>query len=192
MFADHQPQIAAFARRSPENFRRVACFAICTIRMPLHRAVLDTPYAVNGTPCDSIFGNKRDALVWLNTHGADLWEELEYFYERGASDDAMLRLMLTVPGIGLAKGGFILQMCYGMSGCIDTHNLTRLGIPERRYRSGHKAVDRGRIADYHDVVKGAGGTARLWDDWCTYLAERDANYPSADYVSRLHLAPLEC
>jgi hypothetical protein len=192
MFADHQPRISAFARRSPENFRRVACFVLCTIRMPLHHAALDTPYAIRGEACGSIFGHKHNALAYLNRNVEDIFGELEYLWSECASDDAMLRCVMQIPGIGLAKGGFILQMVYGISGCIDTHNITRFGLHERHFQTGSKATDFRRIPDYNAFVRKVGGTARLWDDWCAYVSDRDANYPSAEYVSRLHLTPLEC
>ena len=102
-----------------------------------------------------------------------------------------MRVVLRVPGLGLAKSGFIVQMLYGMSGCIDTHNLTRFNLHRRRFACGTKATDRRRIGEYNDMVGRLGGTARLWDEWCIYVADRDANYVDADHVSRLHLTPLE-
>lgn len=158
--------------------------------MPLLDAAADTPLACDRRPCRSIFGHKHDAIAYLDAFGADLWHSLEYQFELGASEDLMLRTMLRVPGIGLAKGGFMLQMCYGLSGCLDTHNVTRFGLPERRYASGHKDTDTRRASEYNEVCARLGGTAELWDTWCEYLAERDGRYLSAQEVSRLHLAPL--
>lgn len=191
MFADHQPQISLFARLSADNLRRVVTFAVCTIRMPLLDAAKDTPLAIDGRGCRSIFGNKHNALAWLRDNADDLYDELEYLWHECASDDAMLRTVMRVPGIGLAKAGFVLQMAYGISGCLDTHNLARFGIPPRRYASGQKAVDRRRIAEYNDVCQRLGGTAHLWDSWCEYLAETQlGRYDSAEQISGLHLAPL--
>ena len=190
MYDNHQPQISAFARASADNLRKVACFAVCTIRMPLLDAAKDTPYAINGTPCRSIFGHKHDALAWLRNHADELYDELEYLWHECASDDAMLRAVMQCPGIGLAKAGFILQMCYGISGCLDSHNLRRYGIGERYYATGTKATDRRRISEYNETCRKLGGTRALWDTWCTQLAETDGRYLSANEVSGLHLAPL--
>lgn len=191
MFANHQPQISRFARKSPGNFKRVATFVLCTIRMPIVVAAADTPLACEGRACRSIFGAKHDGLAFLRQHGDDLFEELEYLYETGASSDAMLRTMLRMPSMGLAKGGFTLQMIYGLSGCLDTHNLARFGIGPRIFATGSKGTDRRRVSRYNATVADLGGTEHLWNGWCTYVAERGtAGTYDPEIVSALHLAPL--
>jgi hypothetical protein len=186
MYTDEQPIISQFARQSPTNFRKVATFVLCTIRMPLLDAADDTPKAWAGEPCRSMFGHKHGAFAYLERHGDDLWYELEYLYTLGASENAMLRVISQVPGIGLAKGGFILQLCYGVSGCLDSHNLERFQIKESRYK---KKLAKGRLEEYNDLCARLGGPAYLWDTWCEYLAARDGRYLSAREVSRLHLTP---
>lgn len=190
MYADHQPLISKLGRSDAQGFLRVATFAVCTIRVHLHTAVADLPYALAGEPCTSIFGQKHDALAALRRGAPELHEELEYLFEFDASPDALLRVLMTVPGLGLAKAGFTLQMIYGISGCIDTHNIARFNLPARQFQSGQKSVDRRRIPAYNAMVDRLGGTEALWDDWCEYVAARDGSYLNADHVSQLHLAPL--
>lgn len=192
MYADHQPRISAFARGSADNLRRVATFAICTIRMPLLDAAKDTPLAADGRACRSIFGHKHGALAWWRHNADALYDELEYLFETGATENAMMRAVMRCPGIGLAKSGFILQMTYGVSGCLDSHNLARFNISAQRYDSGHKDTNRRRIGEYNDLCRRLGGTAHLWDSWCEYLAKRDfGRYDNAQQISGLHLAPLQ-
>lgn len=190
MFADHQPALGRLAQ-SVDGFERIATFALLTIRQPLRIACADYKLVRNGDT-GPLFGHKYGALAYIKANAADIHAELERSYELGASADVMLLEVMRIPGIGLAKAGFILQMAYGVSGCIDTHNLTRFNIPMRQFSTGNKAVDRRRVRAYNAMINSLGGTASLWDSWCQYLADHDpANYATAQRVSELHLAPLE-
>ncbi len=200
MFANHQPQLARLGRSSPQGLERIATFALCTIRQPLRIAVADYPLVRRGEHAQSIFGAKHNGLAYLRHHSADLWERCEYAYETcddETATDIILGVLAEVPCLGPAKAGFVCQMIYGLSGCIDTHNLTRFNLPERTFRGREAKLSWSRVRamyrDYNAFCRKVGGTAALWDGWCTYLAERDpVNYPSAHRVSELHLAPLEC
>ena len=196
MFAEHQPQLSRLARSSPEGFERIVTFVLCTIRMSLRDAVKDYPIVRRGDRCRSIFGFKHDGLAYLRDHAASIWSELECVYEctRGEPcEDELMAIVTMIPGIGLAKGGFILQMMYGLSGCIDTHNLRRFGLTEETFAThGSRKKCLSLIRSYRAMIANSGGTAWLWDTWCAYLAERDHNYDSAETVSSLHLIPLSC
>jgi hypothetical protein len=197
MFANHQPQIAAFGRRGPEQFRRVACFVICTIRMPLRDAAKDCDAAYRSEPCRSIFGAKHAGLAELRDHAAAYYEQCERsWHDSENAADEIVGTLTHVPALGFVKAGFLAQMLYGVSGCIDTHNCARYGIdPETwhyrddaRYR---KARMMGAATDYNRLCARLGGTEQLWDSWCEYVAARGtAGTYDADAVSALHLAPL--
>jgi hypothetical protein len=198
MYANHQPQLSRLGRSSPEGLTRVATFALCTIRQPLRIACADYKMVRQGDT-SSLFGSKHAGLAYLHQHAPELWERCEYAYETSDDDtaaDLILPILASVPCLGPAKTGFVAQMVYGLSGCIDTHNLTRFSLPDRVFR-GREARHswprvRATIRDYNAFCRKVGGTEALWDGWCTYLAERDpVNYPNAFRVSELHLAPLE-
>lgn len=195
MFAEHQPQLARLGQSSPDGFTRIATFALCTIRQPLRIACADYKLVRRGDT-SSLFGAKHAGLAYIKRHAGYLWERCEYAYDDDNAADLIVTTLCEIPCIGPAKAGFIAQMCYGLSGCIDTHNLARFGIPERTFRGREAKHSWPRvqttIRDYNAFCAKVGGTAALWDGWCTYLAERDpVNYPSAYHVSELHLAPLE-
>jgi hypothetical protein len=195
MFADHQPQISAFARRSPDNFRRVVVFALCTIRRPLRDAAADTRLACEGKPCHSIFGHKIAGLASVNKPEG-LYEQCERAW--ACSDhieDELVHIFQSVPCLGPAKGGFCAQMIYGVSGCLDTHNLARFGLNPHEFRGAEAkykpATVCAKISAYNELCRKLGGTAYLWDSWCEYIAERGtAGTYSADAISALHLAPI--
>lgn len=201
MYAEEQPRIAAFARANPENFARVITFALCTIRMPLYDAAKDVANndVYGGAEVRSVFGAKHDGLAELRRNAStyyELCEQAYYRFGRKQLADDVLFTLVGVPGLGPAKAGFCAQMIYGVSGCLDTHNLVRFGIREREFRfdkraqGGHERRTR-IIMAYNDVCEALGGTAYLWDTWCEYVAKREpGRYDSAAHVSRLHLAPL--
>ncbi len=200
MFVEHQPQLGKLGRSSPQGLERIATFALCTIRQPLRIAVADYPLVRRGEHAQSIFGAKHAGVAYLRQHAPDLWERCEYAYEECDDDraaDLIVSTLTEVPCLGPAKAGFVCQMIYGLSGCIDSHNLTRFGIPERTFRGREAKLSWPRVRqntrDYNAFCRKVGGAAALWDGWCQYVADRDPmNYPSAERVSSLHLIPLEC
>lgn len=197
MFANHQPQISAFARRSPANFRRVGVFVLCTIRMPLRDAAKDTAAACRGDPCRSIFGAKVRGLAELDANAGAYYEQCERsWHDSENAADEIVSTLTHIPGIGFVKAGFIAQLVYGVSGCIDTHNCSRYGIDPETWHCRTEAAYRkarvgGAAAGYNRLCASLGGTAQLWDTWCEYVAARGtAGTYDADAVSALHLAPL--
>lgn len=197
MYAEHQPQLSRLGRSGPEGFRRIAVFALCTIRVQLHRAVADYPLALSGRPCGAIWGWKHLGLIELEEKAAayhDLLEQEFATLSGEEREDCMLHTVTAIPGLGPAKGGFVLQMVYGISGCLDSHNLRRFGIPETTFKIAGRIPKKrsALISEYNRAVHRLGGTQALWDSWCCYMAELDANYAGdPNYVSRLHLAPLK-
>jgi len=197
VYAEHQPQLSKLGRSGPEGFKRIVTFTLCTIRVQLHAAVADYPLVRRGERrgIRSIFGSKHRGLDELDEQAADYYELCERAYqdlEGEELEDELLHTITAIHGIGCAKGGFIAQMIYGVSGCLDGHNLRRFGIPESTFKlAGRTPKKRSAlITDYNRVCRKLGGTQYLWDTWCQYLADNDANYVDAYHVSRLHLTPL--
>ncbi len=199
MFADHQPQLSRLGRSGPDGFVRIATFALLTARVHLHDAVKDYPLVRGGQRerLRSVFAWKHRGLDELDADGAGLYEQCErqaYDTEGEELEDGLLHILTSVHGIGLAKGGFIAQMIYGVSGCLDTHNMDRFGLPLSMLKLNGSSPRRASrmIRDYNQICHNLGGPASLWDTWCVYLANRDVNYAAGpDYVSSLHLTPLK-
>ena len=205
MFKTHQKMIQDWVRAdaSGRNFGEVVRFVLCTIQTPLFRAVDDYQtlcYAPSQEEFEdaqrrTLFGYKsqgwakagEDCELWYKTL-CDMWATTDCAIEAEAIMTAYL--VRHVPGLGFAKAGFVLQMAFGISGCIDTHNLKRFGIPERHFRAdGVKrwGTLRRKALAYNDFVRSIGGTGKLWDTWCEYVAENQPlRYRSAWEVSELH------
>jgi hypothetical protein len=195
MFANHQPTIAANARKSAEGFIKACVFVLSTIRVKLPQAVEATEhYLQTGERMPvAFFGSKLDGLDYLEAYGERLWrkcERIRVSMDGRELENALIDALLDIPGIGFAKAGFIAQLIYGVSGCIDTHNLVRFGIPARKftpYIAGMTARNRAKhIAEYNSTVEQCGGTEQLWNDWCAYVSTNQG-YGTAHEISAMHL-----
>lgn len=202
MFAEHQPIIQAWADQSPDNLARVLQLAIITARQPFINAPADMETAMRG---------ERDAtsvlFSWKARSFAEIWadrasifwnchEILYHAEDTRDAENALLAYVASIHGLGFAKAGFSIQMAFGLSGCLDTHNLFRLGVKpsvcrprnERDYKLGTMYA---RVDLYNSLVHKAGGTEKLWNDWCAYVAKRQPKlYRDAEHVSSLHLIAL--
>jgi len=55
-------------------------------------------------------------------------------YHKGLEDEeAVLRGIVELPGFGVVKAGFWVQLACGSVGCLDRHNLRRAGLRENTF-----------------------------------------------------------
>lgn len=168
MYAEHVPIIAAGMRAMPATFKRGAMFAVLSARVPFRTvpekmADLDR----NGSQAISLFGWKFDAYAHLQEQGEQLWQNLR----DETRIDAALYSITRVPGVGIVKGAFILQLMGFDVACLDTRNIKREGRNpleyESRARDKKHASYRAKIDRY---VDDCGGRAQeYWDAWCEDL-----------------------
>ncbi len=198
MFETHQKEIGRFARDNADNMFRVVVFVHATIQQQLNIIPeIMEDIDVEGLASIHLWGYKRAAYEWFDDNKDQVYQTAMAIYD-GHADPAdceheLLKYFATLPGLGLVKGGFVIQLCFGLSGCIDRHNIARFGIPKRqfdasRFNAARMQSTRNRIVrQYHEVVAKGGGTQALWDGWCAYVAEKQsAVHESAWAVSRLH------
>jgi hypothetical protein len=166
---------------------------------------IQQPWSTVGTQladCDTegifsryVWGTKLGTFQWAEdeTRMLRMFDLVDRAIARGRVDRAHW-LLLKVPGLGLPKSGFVLQLVWGRSGCIDTVNLQRFGL--KRWAVDIKKTAKPEtvtkhIRRYLALVEQCGGTALLWDEWCATIAQRDASFEDAEDVSFRHLAYLE-
>ena len=211
MFSTHQKTISQFARKNPDNMAKVLSFVIVTIRNRLFNCPADMEtleFAPNQEELAAVlYGFKADAIAQIDREKDSLfWQGEEIFFHAESDREAakgLLNLFTSIHGFGLAKAGFACQLIYGVSACLDSHNLERFGINPNSIRSStfknirristrEKWIDR-----YCDFVATCGGTESLWDSWCTYVFNRPDDtglkmngnvkaYKSAEHVSAIH------
>lgn len=198
MFKQHQARIGSFARDNADNMAQVIQFVFLTVQQPLE-GVSDQMKDVNeeGAGSQYLWGWKQEAFANLDQYQDDIYRDAMAIFSGYADPDTqakeLLRYFADMPGLGLAKAGFVIQLCFGLSGCIDSHNLERFGISyadisASRYKRAKTQKTKNRLLDlYCGLVTKCGGTADLWDGWCEYVADRRPNqYDSAWDVSALH------
>ena len=202
MFNRHQKAIGSYARMNPENMKRVYWFVIATVQQSL----VDVPeilksFEEEGEASKYMFAWKSDAFRYARDNAEDIYTDAIALWNTARDDaeaaDWLLAYFAGLPGLGLAKGGFMVQLCFGLSGCLDSHNVARFGLNKNtfsaaRFKGAKTKKTRTKLVKmYHELVAKAGGCEALWNDWCDYVAERQpANYEDGNHVSRVHVEAL--
>lgn len=182
MFQEHNAPIGAAARSNPASHAKACRFVLATIRARWLPDVYETFKANDLSNRKVWFGKKLAGIAYIATNETDLWRDA-----MAAIDDAeRIKVYLRIPGIGIAKAGFICQLVFGRVGCLDSHNLRRFGLKEDHFKLKTAAKSRERqIAEYIDTCARVGGAEYLWDSWCALIGEKYGY--SAEHVSACHL-----
>ena len=187
MFSKHQPNIEEFARQNSDNFAQVVLFVSATIQQMFHTvpAIMDD-VREHGLDSKHLWGSKQD--TWRYT-----LENKDLLFEAVFSDmdlEDKLLSIAEIPGIGLVKAGFVLQLCTGEVGCLDVHNLRRFGLSAQTFKLGKVKylTARKKASLYIKTCLECGGSETLWDEWCQLIADK---YPQrwkndANRVSEAH------
>lgn len=183
MYAEHVPTIAAAMRNDADVFARGCTFVVLTIQ----QMIVTVPEAVadvdaNGLQSRFLFGHKRDAFAYIQEHKAELLRDV---LACGDDTASAIRVLMHIPGLGIVKSAFVLQLMGFDIACLDTRNIQREGRNPNAYRSMKKSrvFWTKRVAAY---VADTGGRAReYWDLWCQDVAT--AYKRTADAISRIHL-----
>jgi len=189
-------EIADYASKHPDNFVRVVTFTLCTIQAGLSTVKMQMQDVdVNGLDSKYLWGKKSDGLAYTIANKHFLWGKLMALKERGTSDiDAVsdgIMLLRKVPNLELVKASFVMQMLGFDVACIDSHNLTRLGLPPSAVKIGAKlkpATQLKKVKAYVEMCQ-EDGTKYWWDSWCDYVAGNRANrlLDTGDVVSKFHV-----
>lgn len=186
MYNEHVPIIAQAMRTEVTAFRRGAMFAAISARLPFERAVDASATLYSEGPSAGkragLWGWKWDTYRYLESNAVPLQQELIH---AGADTELALHRVMRVPGLGLVKGAFVLQMMGHDIACIDTRNQAREGWAGEllKLRKREPAAMTRKVSKYIDLF---GGRAReLWNDWCLEVARDTGRSPDA--VSQDHL-----
>lgn len=184
MYKNHVPLIATAARDNPKLFVEAAMFAVLSARtqfitVPAQMLELD----LRGDRAKCLWAWKVDAYQYLTEHGRRLHAAI---CDIPVNDpEQALRTICTIPGLGIVKGAFVLQMLGYDVACLDVRNIVREGRDPRAYRTdGVKtgAAFNRKVARY---VADTGGKAQFyWDAWCHDVAETYKK--SAHQISEMH------
>lgn len=197
MYSLHNPQIREIAQGSEQGLQNTIAFVFASIRertflLPKYMQ----EYAKYGSHSSWVWGNKTQGLQYLDANISEIYARMKRIIKskKASSDVELMLLFLEIPGLGLAKAGFVCQLVAGKSGCIDSHNINRF-FPDGKapaWLSVSKdlslAKKREKVEKYLDFIRTIGGTRFLWDSWCKHIARQyPKQFTDANHVSKLHL-----
>ena len=194
MFDTHQPMLAQIGADSPAGFAAVAKLAVLSAQAPFARMdkALRGAARRDFAGVSNVTATKRLGCAWLDANAARLHRRLHRVWlgaPRGFEADAMMYLM-ACPGLGMVKAGFAAQMLLGVAGCLDTHNLTRLGLDPLLCVPGafNTRARWTRLYRYLYWCERLGGARGLWNDWCVWVAQTaPTRWPDPFSVSAWHV-----
>jgi hypothetical protein len=201
LYDTHQKTIGEFARKSPGNMAAVYTFVIATIQQQIETVpTMTIDLLRDGSASPHAWGWKAQAMDFIRANKVQVYDTSMAIYRGHACPDdcqhELLKYFADLTGLGLAKGGFMVQLCFGLSGCLDSHNIARFGINPnefraQRYKNAKSQSLRSEIVRaYHIACSNAGGTRSLWDTWCEYVASLRGGHLTAHEISALHCVAL--
>lgn len=186
MYNTHCPVIAHAMTNETETFKRGLYFVICSIR----QSIVNVPEQVEaveryGAGAECVWGSKRPAVLYIDKHYKQLHADVLACRKLR---DKMLTL-LTVPGLGIVKSAFALQLMGHNVACLDSRNVAREGRNPRAFRTDGRSPS--SLAPKVDAyLNETRGKARFyWDTWCEDAGR--AHKRTAEEISALHLAILQ-
>lgn len=198
MFKRDQSEISQYALCGPDQMSRVITFVYLTIQQSI-TTIEEAMRSVDREGVESryLWGFKLGAYEWLQEHKQEVYDTSCILWRAHAdpklSELETLKYFASLPGLGLVKGGFVNQLVFGETGCIDGHNSVIFEVDPYRFKaSRYKKASMKRKAvmaiDYAHVCSDAGGPEFLWNNWCSFVAER--NGYNADAISAMHTKAL--
>lgn len=185
MYDDHVPVIMRAMQSSPDIFARGIMFAVLSARVQFPK-VPDQMKCVkrNGDQSPALWSWKMDAFNYVEEHKQSLFGLVAHETNTRWALEELCR----IPGLGIVKGAFVLQMLGHDIACLDVRNIERENLNPRAYRSDGKArkiggAFRRKIARY--VAQTKGRAQELWNVWCEDVA---ADYGfTAEQISAMHV-----
>ena len=193
--------VREYAMKSPANLERVIAFVSSSIRERTDRLPkYMTEYRQVGAKSSWIWGNKHATIGYTKKHRKMLHTNMMRIIKAKKKDMALdlIMLFLEIPGFGLPKAGFCVQLVAGKAGCLDVHNIrkylpdedARKGTPSWLQTSGN-SIDskRKKAIKYLNLCDDIGGARFLWNQWCNHIASEPwAKYvfPTGNDVSEVH------
>lgn len=201
MYKTHAIKIQAFAQRSPDNMSLVCMMVSLSIQqnwLGVGEALKDV--IDNKEDSKHLWGFKKDTYKYIMTHKHKIYGQMMAVINSHKDDkDKALSLMtifLRIPGLGLPKAGFMCQLCAGLVGCMDIHNIRmyNLNIKDLTLAKNPKgskgaATNLVKIVNYIDLCTDY-GTENLWNSWCEYLATKSIHWVDGNHVSEVHYSYL--
>ena len=194
MYQQHATKIQDYAQRNASNMADTGTMTFLSVRQPWFN-VGDQLQDVRVNKADSsyLWGFKKDSYNYIIANKHKIHGQMMAVINSNKSDDdkalSLMKVFLRVPGLGLSKAGFMCQLCAGLVGCMDVHNIKLYGLDvkdltlPKTLKSQAKKEEKIKkyITICHDY-----GTESLWNSWCDHLATKSAKWTDSFHVSEVH------
>ena len=199
MFRIHNPKINSYAQRNANNLADVIIMVSLSIQQRWSR-VGDMLSNVRLNKDNSLFlwGTKKRTYEYVITHKHFIYGSmLAVINSSNLTDHAksisLMKIFLKIPGLNLAKAGFVCQLSAGLVGCMDIHNIKTYGVAAKSLEYNKNCTtsrgldnNRKKLIKYINLCHDY-GTENLWNSWCSMIATK---YPKTfvdnNHVSELH------
>ena len=194
MYKQHATKVQSYAQRSADNMADVCLMVSLSIQQNwLGVGDMLTDVRVNKIGSRFLWGFKADTYSYIMTHKHKIYGQMKAVINSNKSDKdkavSLMRVFLRVPGLGLPKAGFMCQLCVGLVGCMDVHNIKLYGLNENALKLPKSLKNPTKITEKienyvklcHDY-----GTELLWDSWCENLATKSVKWVDGFHVSEVH------
>jgi len=194
MYQQHATKIQAYAQRDASNMADVCMMVSLSIQQNwLGVGEMLQDVRVNKADSPYLWGFKKDTYNYIIANKHKIHGQMMAVINSNKSNDAkglsLMKVFLRVPGLGLPKAGFMCQLCAGLVGCMDVHNIKLYGLDvkdltlPKKLKSQAKKEEKIKkyITICHDY-----GTESLWNSWCDHLATKSAKWTDGFHVSEVH------
>jgi len=188
MFVTHQKKIGRSCRKDPLTTKWYCHLPVLSIQRHFHQMpfMLDEVHK-SGARAKCLRGYKKKGYQYIEKNYVKLHSVI---FSSDLTDAEKIVELLAIPNIGIVKAGFILQLCIGRVGCLDTHNLAKYGIDSAEFKVGKPfkyETALKKAEKYVDLCIKLGGCEFLWNQWCNDMALRyPTKYKNGNHVSRVH------
>jgi hypothetical protein len=201
VYKQHATKVQAYAQQSADNMAWVILLVICSIRMNW-LTVGDQLKDIKELKHDSRFLKNRTrakAYKYISAHKHKMYGQMMAVINSHKNDNddramSLMKVFIRVPGLGLAKAGFVCQLCVGLVGCIDSHNLKLYGLDPRCLDYDKSIKNQALLAEkkrnYIEICHSY-GTEFLWNKWCEHVATGSPHWIDGDHVSAVHYTYLK-
>lgn len=163
----------------PDGLVNIGTFVACSIRNPISRLKQQvSDVKLNKINSKYLWGHKKNTYTYLINNKNELFNLVT---SNSNSLVETFRLVREIPGFGLPKAGFFLQMCGKETACLDVHNLRDISLPHTALKSMDEEA--------YLALCSSKSSEQWWDDWCTKVANSPKNkdLDTPDKVSWSHV-----
>ena len=198
MYKNHAIQCQQYALESADNLMDVAMLVSVSIQQNwLSCGDQLDDVRKNGIDSKFLWGVKSKTYKNLKSNKHKLYAQVKAIANSYKSDNekaySLMKIFLTVDGLGIPKAGFLCQLTLGLVGCMDVHNIRMYKLDPKTFSlaKNPKTIkglesNRKKVEAYIELCHDY-GTEKLWNESCNNLATKSKKWRDGNHVSEVHI-----